>query len=199
MRECEQEREVYSIMQSQCDQMKETLSDLEKSHTVSLAKAVEKYNQAMESNVQLENKKSDLMYQVHKLEGTVQQLEEKLSDSAMMCGAIKQEYEQERQAYSILKSQYNQMKETLQHNDEPPSASLAEPEEKHEPAMESSAQLDDEKSELMFQVNSLRCLVQQLEEELSEPCRNCEEITEKRDTKLEAPNTLEMQNKMNGL
>ncbi|XP_060745474.1 leucine-rich repeat flightless-interacting protein 2-like [Tachysurus vachellii] len=97
--------------------MKETLSDLEKSHTVSLAKAVEKYNQAMESNVQLENEKSDLMYQVHKLEGTVQQLEEKLSDSAMMCEAIKQEYEQERQAYSILKSQYNQMKETLQHND----------------------------------------------------------------------------------
>ncbi|XP_047660346.1 myosin heavy chain, skeletal muscle-like isoform X8 [Tachysurus fulvidraco] len=121
LRECEQEREAYSIMQSQCDQMKQTLSDQEKSHTVSLAKAVEKYNQAMESNVQLENEKSDLMYQVHKLEGTVQQLEEKLSDSAMMCGAIKQKYEQERQAYSILKLQYNQMKETLQHNKVPPS------------------------------------------------------------------------------
>ncbi|XP_047660343.1 leucine-rich repeat flightless-interacting protein 2-like isoform X5 [Tachysurus fulvidraco] len=153
LRECEQEREAYSIMQSQCDQMKQTLSDQEKSHTVSLAKAVEKYNQAMESNVQLENEKSDLMYQVHKLEGTVQQLEEKLSDSAMMCGAIKQ-------------------------------ASLPEAEEKHEPAMESSAQLDGEKSELMSQVNSLRCLVRQLEEELSETRRNCEEITEERDREL---------------
>ncbi|XP_060745432.1 uncharacterized protein LOC132858904 isoform X1 [Tachysurus vachellii] len=46
LRECEQEREAYSIMQSQCDQIKETLSDQEKSHAVSLAKAVEKYNQA---------------------------------------------------------------------------------------------------------------------------------------------------------
>ncbi|XP_047660342.1 leucine-rich repeat flightless-interacting protein 2-like isoform X4 [Tachysurus fulvidraco] len=159
LRECEQEREAYSIMQSQCDQMKQTLSDQEKSHTVSLAKAVEKYNQAMESNVQLENEKSDLMYQVHKLEGTVQQLEEKLSDSAMMCGAIKQ-------------------------------ASLPEAEEKHEPAMESSAQLDGEKSELMSQVNSLRCLVRQLEEELSETRRNCEERREIESSKV--LNTLQM-------
>ncbi|XP_047660339.1 leucine-rich repeat flightless-interacting protein 2-like isoform X3 [Tachysurus fulvidraco] len=164
LRECEQEREAYSIMQSQCDQMKQTLSDQEKSHTVSLAKAVEKYNQAMESNVQLENEKSDLMYQVHKLEGTVQQLEEKLSDSAMMCGAIKQCANM----LWVLKFQ----------------ASLPEAEEKHEPAMESSAQLDGEKSELMSQVNSLRCLVRQLEEELSETRRNCEEITEERDREL---------------
>lgn len=57
-------------------------------------------------------------------------------------------------------------------------ASLAEADEKYEPAMESSAQLDDERYELMSQVNSLRCLVQQLEEELSETRRNCEEITE---------------------
>ncbi|KAK2832605.1 hypothetical protein Q7C36_016067 [Tachysurus vachellii] len=97
----------------------------------------------MESNVQVENEKSYLMYQVHKLEGTVQQLEEKLSDSAMMCGAIKQKYEQERQT-------------GLSH-------------------------------------------MQQLEEELSETCRNSEEITEERDRELEAPNTLEMQNEMNGL
>ncbi|GAA6111393.1 myosin heavy chain, skeletal muscle-like isoform X8 [Tachysurus ichikawai] len=180
--ECEQEREAYSIMQSQCDQMKETLSDLEKSHTVSLAKAVEKYNQVMESNVQLENEKLDLMYQVHKLEGTMQQLEEKLTDSAMMCDAIKQKYEQERQAYSILKSQYNQMKETLQHNDEPQSASLAEADEKYEPAMESSAQLDDERYELMSQImNSTMTVFQE------------------RDREGEAPNTLEMQSEMNGL
>ncbi|XP_047660338.1 myosin heavy chain, skeletal muscle-like isoform X2 [Tachysurus fulvidraco] len=170
LRECEQEREAYSIMQSQCDQMKQTLSDQEKSHTVSLAKAVEKYNQAMESNVQLENEKSDLMYQVHKLEGTVQQLEEKLSDSAMMCGAIKQCANM----LWVLKFQ----------------ASLPEAEEKHEPAMESSAQLDGEKSELMSQVNSLRCLVRQLEEELSETRRNCEERREIESSKV--LNTLQM-------
>ncbi|KAK3544400.1 hypothetical protein QTP86_010409, partial [Hemibagrus guttatus] len=33
---------------------------------VALAEAVEKYNQVMESNAQLENEKSDLMDQMHK-------------------------------------------------------------------------------------------------------------------------------------
>ncbi|KAK3544112.1 hypothetical protein QTP86_001823 [Hemibagrus guttatus] len=55
---------------------------------VALAEAVEKYNQAMESNAQLENEKSDLMDQVHKLQGRVQQLEEELSGICRKCEEI---------------------------------------------------------------------------------------------------------------
>lgn len=44
----------------------------------------------MQSNAQLENEKSDLMYHVHKLGGRVQQLEELLYEADMICGAIKQ-------------------------------------------------------------------------------------------------------------
>ncbi|KAK3506137.1 hypothetical protein QTP70_017795 [Hemibagrus guttatus] len=92
LRECEQGRETSSILQSQCDQMKETLSDKEKSHMVALAEAVEKYNQAMESNAQLENEKSDLMDQVHKLQSRVQQLEEELSGTCRKCEEITENY-----------------------------------------------------------------------------------------------------------
>lgn len=53
---------------------------------------------------------------------------------------------------------------------------LAEAERKYEQAIESSTQLDNEKSDLMSQVNTLQDRVQQLEEELSETHRNCDEI-----------------------
>lgn len=55
---------------------------------VSLAEAVEKYKQAMECNAQLENKNSDLMYQVNTLQGSVQQLKVELSQTYRKCDMI---------------------------------------------------------------------------------------------------------------
>ncbi|XP_053506663.1 myosin heavy chain, striated muscle-like isoform X2 [Ictalurus furcatus] len=130
LKECEREREAHSVLKSQYDQMKET---------------------SMQSNAQLENEKSDLMYHVHKLGGRVQQLEELLYEADMICGAIKQECKREREAHSDLKVPYDEMKETQSHNKESLKVTVAEAEEKYGPAIESSAQLDNEKSDLMSQ------------------------------------------------
>ncbi|KAF4079565.1 hypothetical protein AMELA_G00179410 [Ameiurus melas] len=142
LKECVREREAHSVLKSQYDQMKET---------------------SMESNAQLENEKSDLMCHVHKLEGRVQQLEKLLYEADMTCGAIKQECKRKREAHSDLKLPYDEMKETQSHKESlrisfstsSSHVTVAEAEEKSGPAFESSAQLDNEKSDLMSQVNTL--------------------------------------------
>lgn len=53
--------------------------------------------------------------------------------------------------------------------------SLVEAEEKYRKAMVSNAQLDNEKSNLMYQVDTLRDTLLELEELLYETCRECEE------------------------
>lgn len=55
-----------------------------------LAKAVAKCEQAMESNAQLESEKSDWKYHVHKMEGAVQKLEKLLDEVEISCDVIKQ-------------------------------------------------------------------------------------------------------------
>lgn len=57
---------------------------------VCLAEAVRAYEQEKESNAQLEKEKSDLMYHVHKLRGTVQQEEEMLYETSITCGVLKE-------------------------------------------------------------------------------------------------------------
>lgn len=53
--------------------------------------------------------------------------------------------------------------------------SLVEVEEKYRKAMVSNAQLDNEKSNLMYQVDTLRDTLMELEELLYETRRECEE------------------------
>lgn len=58
--------------------------------------------------------------------------------------------------------------------------SLVEAEEKYRKAMVSNAQLDNEKSNLMYQVDTLRDTLMELEELLYETRRECEEKTKVR-------------------
>ena len=53
--------------------------------------------------------------------------------------------------------------------------SLAEVEEKYKKAMVSNAQLDNEKTNFMYQVDMLKDMMLELEEELAESKRQCEE------------------------
>ncbi|XP_053503891.1 leucine-rich repeat flightless-interacting protein 2-like [Ictalurus furcatus] len=106
LKECERQREAHDILRSQYEKMKDNLSDNEKSLMATLAEAVATHEQALESNAQLEKEKVDLMYHVHKLRGTVQQLEEMLYEANITCNMIMQDLERAGDAYSILKSQY---------------------------------------------------------------------------------------------
>lgn len=62
--------------------------------------------------------------------------------------------------------------------------SLVEVEEKYRKAMVSNAQLDNEKSNLMYQVDTLRDTLMELEELLYETRRECEEKSRVRIEKL---------------
>ncbi|XP_053506505.1 myosin-1-like isoform X2 [Ictalurus furcatus] len=151
--ERERERNTHNILRSECNQMK-----------VSLAEAVEKYKQAIECNAQLENKNSDLMYQVNTLQGSVQQLKVELSQTYRKCDMITVECEQEQEIYRMLLSQNDELKKLLNHNEELQKVTLAEAEKKYEQSMESIAQLEKEKSVLMYQLHTMGGSVQLLEQ-----------------------------------
>lgn len=74
--------------------------------------------------------------------------------------------------------------------------SLVEAEEKYRKAMVSNAQLDNEKSNLMYQVDTLRDTLMELEELLYETRRECEDKTKVCYTKPYF--TIYLYNKRNG-
>ncbi|XP_046696755.1 leucine-rich repeat flightless-interacting protein 2 isoform X2 [Silurus meridionalis] len=84
----------------------------------SLAEAEEKYRKAMVSNAQLDNEKSNLMYQVDTLRDTLMELEELLYETRRECEEKTKEYDRERHAHNILQFQFNEMKETLKQSEE---------------------------------------------------------------------------------
>ncbi|XP_060759551.1 calcium-binding and coiled-coil domain-containing protein 1-like [Neoarius graeffei] len=188
-----------------------TLTDIKESLKGSLAEAERKNEQMMEFNVQLENEKSDLMHTVHELRGKVSQLMEMFCDIDMTCGTIKQDHEQMREAYRILKSQYEEVlkqqdaslmecaqeweaQNILKLKCDQMKVSLAEAVKKYEQVMESNAQQKDENYDLMYQANTLQDSVQQLKMELSESCRKFDEVKRECEKELEVYHMLQSQN-----
>ncbi|KAF5886582.1 leucine-rich repeat flightless-interacting protein 2-like, partial [Clarias magur] len=169
IRENKREQEARARLESQCKEVEESLRQRLKACDqesaaynilkVSLAEAERKCSEAMESRAQLENEKTELMSQVNTLRGSVQHLEEELSEIRVKCAAV-EACDQESEAYKVLR------------------VFLAEAERKCSEAMESRAQLENEKTELMSQVNTLRGSVQQLQEELSEIRGKCATVEE---------------------
>ncbi|XP_048056454.1 leucine-rich repeat flightless-interacting protein 2 isoform X4 [Megalobrama amblycephala] len=84
----------------------------------SLVEVEEKYRKAMVSNAQLDNEKTNLMYQVDTLRDTLMELEELLCETRRECEEKNRECERERHAHSILKIQFEEMKETLKQSEE---------------------------------------------------------------------------------
>ncbi|XP_053096077.1 leucine-rich repeat flightless-interacting protein 2-like [Pangasianodon hypophthalmus] len=175
--------------------MKEQHNELLKERVrkqVSLAEAERKYKEAMESKAQLENEKSDLLSHVNTLRASVQQLKEELSESCTKHDEIR-EREQEQEAHSILKLQYNPM--TLTHNKQLLMVSLAEALRKYEEAKESNAKLENEKFNLKYHVHILRGSMQELEEMLLDAEMKYDAIKQEREQEQEAHNILKMQYK----
>ncbi|XP_051568486.1 leucine-rich repeat flightless-interacting protein 1 isoform X8 [Myxocyprinus asiaticus] len=84
----------------------------------SLVEVEEKYRKAMVSNAHLDNEKTNLMYQVDTLRETLMELEELLCETRREFEEKTRECERECHAHSVLKFQFEEMKETLKQSEE---------------------------------------------------------------------------------
>ncbi|XP_016405531.1 leucine-rich repeat flightless-interacting protein 2-like isoform X11 [Sinocyclocheilus rhinocerous] len=84
----------------------------------SLVEVEEKYRKAMVSNAQLDNEKTNLMYQVDTLRDTLMELEELLCETRRECEEKTRDFEREHHAHNVLKFQFEEMKETLRQSEE---------------------------------------------------------------------------------
>ncbi|KAM6152724.1 leucine-rich repeat flightless-interacting protein 1 isoform 3-T3 [Erethizon dorsatum] len=84
----------------------------------SLAEVEEKYKKAMVSNAQLDNEKTNFMYQVDTLKDMLLELEEELAEARRQCEEKSKEFERERHAHSVLQFQFAEVKEALRQRDE---------------------------------------------------------------------------------
>ncbi|NXG03888.1 LRRF2 protein, partial [Sakesphorus luctuosus] len=84
----------------------------------SLAEVEEKYKKAMVSNAQLDNEKTNLMYQVDTLKDALLELEEQLAESRRQYEEKSKEFEREKHAHSILQFQFMEIKEALKQREE---------------------------------------------------------------------------------
>ncbi|XP_036757036.2 leucine-rich repeat flightless-interacting protein 1 isoform X46 [Manis pentadactyla] len=84
----------------------------------SLAEVEEKYKKAMVSNAQLDNEKTNFMYQVDTLKDTLLELEEQLAESRRQYEEKNKEFDREQHAHSVLRFQFAEVKEALKQREE---------------------------------------------------------------------------------
>ncbi|XP_053340947.1 tropomyosin Por p 1.0101-like [Clarias gariepinus] len=170
IRETEQQQEARARLESQCNKMEETLKQR---LTESLTEAQERHEQAVEKMNHLEEMNSIL-------KAKVTTLQEDLSLTQIMWKDQIRETERQQEARARLESQCREMEETLKQRltKKKLQVSQVEAEHKYNKAMESCAQLENEKTELLSQVITLRGSVQQLEEELSVTRTTCAAVKE---------------------
>ncbi|XP_052649709.1 leucine-rich repeat flightless-interacting protein 1 isoform X32 [Harpia harpyja] len=84
----------------------------------SLAEVEEKYKKAMVSNAQLDNEKTNFMYQVDTLKDALLELEEQLAESRRQYEEKSKEFEREKHAHNILQFQFMEIKEALKQREE---------------------------------------------------------------------------------
>uniref|UniRef100_A0A8C3XLH0 Leucine-rich repeat flightless-interacting protein 1 n=1 Tax=Chelydra serpentina TaxID=8475 RepID=A0A8C3XLH0_CHESE len=72
----------------------------------------------MVSNAQLDNEKTNFMYQVDTLKDVLLELEEQLAESRRQYEEKSKEFEREKHAHSILQFQFTEIKETLKQREE---------------------------------------------------------------------------------
>ncbi|XP_056676017.1 leucine-rich repeat flightless-interacting protein 1 isoform X18 [Monodelphis domestica] len=84
----------------------------------SLAEVEEKYKKAMVSNAQLDNEKTNFMYQVDTLKDALLELEEQLAESRRQYEEKNKEFERQKHAHSVLQFQFAEAKEALKQREE---------------------------------------------------------------------------------
>ncbi|XP_055072156.2 leucine-rich repeat flightless-interacting protein 2 isoform X24 [Misgurnus anguillicaudatus] len=84
----------------------------------SLLEVEDKYRKAMVSNAQLDNEKTNLIYEVDTLKDSLMELEEMLSETRRELEEKSKDLEREKHAHSILQFQFSELKETLKQSEE---------------------------------------------------------------------------------
>ncbi|XP_058257262.1 uncharacterized protein LOC131360642 [Hemibagrus wyckioides] len=121
-------------LKSEFHRMMENLTNYEKLLKVSLSETEEKHQKAVETITKLEEEKSDLTDQVKTLRDTVENMGNQLCETLLQC-------EKEQEAHRLLKSEHQEMMETLTNSEKLKKVSLAEANEKHQKAVETITQL----------------------------------------------------------
>nr|XP_028560204.1 leucine-rich repeat flightless-interacting protein 1 isoform X5 [Podarcis muralis] len=113
-------REIKDI-----NELKDQIQDVEgkymqglKEMKDSLAEVEEKYKKAMVSNAQLDNEKTNFMYQVDTLKDALLELEEQLAESKRQYEEKNKDFEREKHAHTVLQFQFMEVKETLKQREE---------------------------------------------------------------------------------
>uniref|UniRef100_A0A3B4BQV6 LRR binding FLII interacting protein 1 n=1 Tax=Pygocentrus nattereri TaxID=42514 RepID=A0A3B4BQV6_PYGNA len=106
-------------------ELKDQIQDVEAKYTQSLkdikdslAEMEEKYRKAMVSNAQLDNEKSNLMYQVDTLKDSLIELEELLAETRREFEEKTKDLEREKHAHSVLQFKFSELEETLKQSEE---------------------------------------------------------------------------------
>ncbi|XP_058260761.1 uncharacterized protein LOC131362622 [Hemibagrus wyckioides] len=191
----EREQEAHRLQTSEYCKRIETLTDNEKLLKVSLAETEEKHQKAVEVITKLEEEKSDLTDQVKTLRDTVEDMGNQICETLLHCDELKNECEKEQEAHKLLKSEYHERMETLTNNEKLLKVSLAEAEEKHQKAMETISQLEEEKSDLTDQVKILRNTVEDLGKEQVELNRDCDKLMDDYNRLKDTHNVLQAEHK----
>ncbi|XP_073701417.1 leucine-rich repeat flightless-interacting protein 2 isoform X18 [Garra rufa] len=106
-------------------ELKDQIQDVEAKHIQnlkelkdSLLEVEEKYRKAMVSNAQLDNEKTNMMYEVDTLKDSLMELEEMLFETRRELEEKCKDFEREKHAHSILQFQFSELKETLKQSEE---------------------------------------------------------------------------------
>ncbi|KAM9487035.1 uncharacterized protein Hap1MRO34_006906 isoform 2-T2 [Clarias gariepinus] len=117
-KECEQKQQAHNILKEKCDKMekekKELLKDLERGrqgYSVLLSQS----NDAKDT---LENENIKLRDEVQALRGSVESLEEELSETRRMFEEKTAKNEEEQMIYRILKEKYDEMEKKIKEKEE---------------------------------------------------------------------------------
>ncbi|XP_039504465.1 leucine-rich repeat flightless-interacting protein 1 isoform X5 [Pimephales promelas] len=106
-------------------ELKDQIQDVEAKHMQnlkelkdSLLEVEEKYRKAMVSNAQLDNEKTNMMYEVDTLKDSLMELEEMLFETRRELEEKTKDLEREKHAHSTLQFQFSEIKETLKQSEE---------------------------------------------------------------------------------
>ncbi|KAK3561411.1 hypothetical protein QTP86_002029, partial [Hemibagrus guttatus] len=156
--------------------------------------------EAVEFITKPEKERFNLIHQVKTLQDKVKDMENQLCDTLLQCereqeahSHLKSEYhemmetltnnekllkecEREQEAHRLLKSEYHMRIETLTNNEKSLKVSLAEAEEKHQKAVETITQLEEERTDLTDQVKTLRDTVEDMGNQLCDTLLQCDEL-----------------------
>ncbi|XP_051998265.1 nestin isoform X4 [Xyrauchen texanus] len=106
-------------------ELKDQIQDVEAKHVQNLKElkdalleVEEKFRKAMVSNAQLDNEKTNLIYEVDTLKDSLIGLEEMLFETRRELEDRSKDLEREKHAHSILQFQFNEVKETLKQSED---------------------------------------------------------------------------------